>query len=129
MIEYRQSPKLENQQLNVLFCRSWENWKDRDFRPVLTRNLGHIAAFENDRLIGFVNIAWDGGEHAFLLDTTVHPDFQRRGIGTQLTKEAIQLARNAKASWLHVDFEQKHSEFYLRSCGFKSTAAGLFRLD
>src|SRR5580704_8018313 len=103
MIEYRQNPALENQQLNELFSRSWENWKDRDFRPVLTRNLGHIAAFENDRLIGFVNIAWDGGEHAFLLDTTVHPEFQRRGIGRHLVEEAIKLARDAKASWLHVD--------------------------
>jgi hypothetical protein len=31
------------------------------------------ARFGDRALIGFVNVAWDGGDHAFLIDTKVHP--------------------------------------------------------
>jgi GNAT superfamily N-acetyltransferase len=75
-----------------------------------------------------VNVATDGGELAFLLDTTVHPDFRRRGIGTQLVCRASELARRHGATWLHVDFEPVLSGFYFKSCGFQATAAGLIRL-
>lgn len=41
-------------------------WWDR-IRP---HSLGWVTARTRDGvLVGFVNIAWDGGDHAFLLDT------------------------------------------------------------
>src|SRR4051794_16502999 len=33
-----------------------------------------------ERLVGFVNVAWDGGHHAFLLDTKTHDDWQPHGV-------------------------------------------------
>lgn len=36
------------------------------------------------RLVGFVNVAWDGGRHAVLLDTAEASDRQRRGVGRQV---------------------------------------------
>jgi GNAT superfamily N-acetyltransferase len=74
-----------------------------------------------------VNVAWDGGAHAFLLDTTVHPDHQRQGIATALVRRAVDLARERGAHWLHVDYEPHLDGFY-RGCGFRPTAAGLIAL-
>jgi GNAT superfamily N-acetyltransferase len=88
---------------------------------------GWVCATDGARLVGFVNVAWDGGAHAFLLDTSVHPDYQRRGIGTALVREAIALARVGSAEWLHVDYEEGLEPFY-RGCGFQSTPAGLLYL-
>ena len=51
-------------------------------RPVLARSFTYICAFTPGGLVGFVNVAWDGGVHAFLLDTTVVPEYRRRGVGT-----------------------------------------------
>ena len=129
MVEYQHNPPLDNRQLNELFAASWPGHEQRDFQPVLRRSLGCVGAFEADRLVGFVNLAWDGGQHAFLLDATVHPDFQRQGIGTQLVEEAAAIARRAGATWLHVDFEPRLSQFYLGSCRFAATSAGLMKLD
>jgi len=42
-----------------------------------TVGLAYACAYDAEHLIGFVNLAWDGGIHTFLLDTTVHPDLQR----------------------------------------------------
>ena len=97
------------------------------YAPVLARSLTYVAAYDGERLVGFVNVAWDGGVHAFLLDTTVHPVFQRRGIGRELVARAAQETRALGCSWLHVDFEPNLEGFY-RSCGFRATQAGLIDL-
>lgn len=92
-------------------------------------SLGWVTARDNaGRLVGFVNVAWDGGDHAFLLDTKAHGDVRRRGIGTAVVLEAIMRAREAGCEWLHVDFDEDLSPFYFASCGFKPTAAGLVHL-
>jgi hypothetical protein len=44
-------------------------------------SLGWVTARQPDgALVGFVNVAWDGGDHAFLLDTKVATENQRQGI-------------------------------------------------
>jgi len=77
--------------------------------------------------VGFVHACWDGGVHAFLLDTVVDPDHQRRGIGALIVNRLISEVRAAKCDWLHVDYEPHLDDFY-RACGFRSTYAGLMRL-
>lgn len=74
-----------------------------------------------------MNLAWDGGVHAFLLDTTVHPRLRRRGVGTRLVREAVEAARGAGVEWIHVDYEPQLRGFYA-ACGFAPTEAGLLRL-
>ena len=126
-ISYRISPAITNDALNALFAAAWPNHAWSDFAPVLSRSLAYVCVYRQDRLIGFVNLAWDGGIHAFLLDTTVHPDFQRHGIGRELVAQATQVARERGIEWLHVDYEP-HLEAIYRGCGFRHTAAGLIRL-
>jgi threonine dehydrogenase-like Zn-dependent dehydrogenase len=86
-----------------------------------------VRARAGDQLVGFVNVATDGGAHAFLLDTTVHRDWQRRGIGRRVVTAAITEARTSGMTWLHVDYEPHLDNFY-RGCGFRSTDAGLLHL-
>ena len=118
---------LTDAELNALFAAAWPDHRQVRFEPVLQRSLIWIAARSSDRLVGFVNVATDGGTHAFLLDTTVHPNWQRHGIGRRLVVTAADQARASGATWLHVDYEPHLEEFY-RACGFRPTAAGLLRL-
>jgi GNAT superfamily N-acetyltransferase len=128
-VEYRVAAPVSNEDLNSLFRDSWPGpHQPRDFAPVLAQSPGYVCAYQDDRLVGFANVAWDGGCHAFLLDTTVRPDVRRRGIGRELVRRAERLAREAGCEWLHVDFEPELEEFY-RACGFKITRAGLIRLE
>ena len=118
---------IANEEINALRDAAWERAGDQDWGPILHRGLGWVGATDGARLVGFVNVAWDGGVHAFLLDTTVHPDYQRRGIGRALVREAAVMARERSAEWLHVDYEDDLDPFY-RGCGFRPTAAGLIPL-
>jgi ribosomal protein S18 acetylase RimI-like enzyme len=81
-------------------------------------------------VVGFVNVAWDGGDHAFLLDPKVRPEYQRRGIGTELVRLAAFHAGQAGCEWLEVDFDDDAglAPFYFDSCGFRRTRAGLIHL-
>jgi GNAT superfamily N-acetyltransferase len=92
-------------------------------------SLGWVCAWDGEELVGFVNVAWDGGVHAFILDTMVAANAQRRGIATQLVAVAVDGARAAGCEWLHVDFDDHLRGFYFEACGFVPTNAGLIRLD
>lgn len=126
-VEYRDGPNPGNEALNALWMAAWNDPSRRDFSSILSRSLAHVGAFAGTRLVGFVNVAWDGGIHAFILDTCVDPEFQRRGIATGLVERAKILARQRGAEWLHVDFEPHLTGFY-RKLGFAATQAGLIRL-
>jgi len=100
-------------------------WWDQ-IRPY---SLGWVTARTPDgMLVGFVNVAWDGGDHAFLLDTKTRPSHQHTGIGTELVRAAVTHARAAGCEWLHVDYQPELAAFYLDACGFESTEAGLINL-
>ena len=119
--EIREEPT--NDELNGLFAESWPDHASTDFVPVLTHSLTYVACRSEGELVGFVNVAWDGGVHAFLLDTTVRPDWRRRLVEIAAA-EAAQLGMQ----WLHVDYTRMYEPFY-RRCGFRPTLAGLIDLS
>lgn len=126
-IEYRIEPEVPDEEINGLFASAWENHTERRFGPVLSRSLTYVCAFDGPRLVGFLNVAWDGGAHGFILDTTVHPEYQRRGIGTGMMNLAAGIASDRGLEWLHVDYEPQLEPFY-RRCGYGRTEAGLLSL-
>lgn len=99
-------------------------WWDR-IRPY---GLGWVTARAEGVLVGFVNVAWDGGDHAFLVDTKTRGDRQRQGIGRLVVRAAAERAREAGCEWLHVDFRPELHAFYVDACGFRPTDAGLIHL-
>ena len=69
-------------------------------RGLIVFNDGALRRIEMHR---FVNCQPGRRRPAFMVDTTVHPAFQRQGIATS-SRQAATLAR-ARAHWLHVDCE------------------------
>ena len=118
---------LTDEELHALFSVSWPEHRPTVFGPILARSLTWVTARRRGELVGFVNVAGDGGLHAFILDTTVHPEARRCGLGVRIVQRAAEEARRHGAAWLHVDYEAHLQSFYER-CGFGPTAAGLIRL-
>lgn len=127
MIEIVTDPFPDDAALQALWRVAWGGEKSGGFERLLERSLAHVGAFDGTMLVGFVNVAWDGGVHAFILDTCVDPRHRRQGIALRLVQRARGAARERGAQWLHVDFEPQLEAFY-RKCGFGPTAAGLMRL-
>ncbi|MER5185391.1 GNAT family N-acetyltransferase [Streptomyces sp. NPDC002896] len=129
-ITYKWGSDFDNTALNALHAEGFDHAPHQtDWRARLERHsLGWVCAWEDSSLVGFVNVVWDGGVHAFILDTLVARQHRSRGVGASLIATAAREARAAQCEWLHVDFEEHLSPFYFDACGFKKTTAGLIAL-
>ncbi len=127
MIVYRLDPFPGDAELAAIWNAAWGQPWTGDLGRILPRSLVHACAYDEARLVGYVNVAWDGGSHAFLLDPTVDVNYQRRGIARELIHRVADAARERGAEWLHVDHEPQLGAFY-RRCGFRPTHAGLIDL-
>lgn len=111
---------------HTAFGGNYELWPWR--AQLEQRSKSWVGAFDGGLLVGFVHAVWDGGRHAFLLDTAVDPRMQRRGVGTMLVSTIVSDLKASGIEWLHVDYPPHLSEFYTALCGFEPTSAGLMRL-
>jgi len=123
----------ENGEVNALHAEAFRtrlyaddewNWAHHLDR----HSLGWVTARDGARLVGFVNVVWDGLTHAWVQDTMVTGSERNRGIGTEMIAIVRAECQKAGCEWLHVDFDDDLGGFYLRSCGFQPTSAGLIRL-
>jgi GNAT superfamily N-acetyltransferase len=130
VINYEWRGEFDNRSLNVLHAEGFgHRVLDDDWRGQVDRHsLGWVVARDAGALVGFVNVAWDGGVHAFILDTLVAARTRRQGIGVRLVAVAVEQARAAGCEWLHVDFEAELRPYYFDGCGFSPTDAGLIQL-
>ena len=129
-LRYTWRAPFRNPDVNALHAEGFAHVVlDADWRSrVEHHSLGWVCAFEAARLIGFVNVAWDGGVHAFVVDTLVARSRRRAGVGCGLLEVVERECRAAGCEWLHVDFAEDLREFYLGACGFAPTPAGLIAL-
>jgi ribosomal protein S18 acetylase RimI-like enzyme len=129
-VRYEWRAEFQNAEVNALHAEGFghpvldDDWKGQ----VQRQSLGWVCARDGDQLVGFVNVPWDGGVHAFIVDTLVAARARRRGIGTRMIALAAEKSRFAGCEWLHADFDDELSAFYFDSCGFAATRAGVLAL-
>jgi ribosomal protein S18 acetylase RimI-like enzyme len=129
-LTYEWRGAFENREVNALHAEAFghrildDDWVGQ----VEEHSLGWVTAREGEKLVGFVNVAWDGDVHAFILDTMVSMAKRRQGIAKRLVEVATNGARAAGCEWLHVDFDDELRSFYFDACGFRPAPAGLIRL-
>lgn len=118
-----------NEEVNRLHAQGFNHdvFEDDWWGQVNRHSLGWVCA-RNESLVGFVNVAWDGLGHAFILDTLVDEVARRQGVGAEMVRACTEYARDAGCEWLHVDFEDHLRPFYFEACGFTPTNAGLIAL-
>ena len=123
------NPEVTDDALNTLIGAAWNGLEAEQgiVRRLEKHSLAYLCAFEKAELVGFVNVAWDGNVHGFILDTTVHPEYQRQGVGIKLVEEAAAVAKERGLEWLQVDYEEELEPFY-KACGFRPSKAGLMNL-
>jgi len=130
MIEYAWRGAFDSAEVELLHAECFDREPgDWDWAgQVEGHSLGWVCARDGGTMIGWVNVAWDGAGHAFIMDTIVTATRRRLGVATQLVAVATAGVRDAACEWLHVDFEDHLTAFYVDACGFAPTKAGLIRL-
>ena len=98
-------------------------WKVYTNSPdVLDRAFSHsmliLAARDGERLIGILRAVGDGETIAFIQDLLIHPNWQRKGIGTALVKEFLSRYPHVRQIQLTADSGPSLIAFY-KSLGFR----------
>ena len=133
-VRYEWRGSFESTEVNGLHAEAFEtrmysddewNWSDL----LAKHSFGWVVARDGGRLVGFVNVVWDGFKHAWIQDTMVASADRNLGIGTQMIEIVRSECQRAGCEWLHVDFDEHLAKFYFQSCGFTRSTAGLIRLS
>jgi ribosomal protein S18 acetylase RimI-like enzyme len=129
-ISYHWRGEFSNDAVNRLHAEAFGHrlFNDDWWAQVNRHGLGWVCARQGEELVGFVNVAWDGALHAFVLDTMVASRCRRQGIATHMLAMCTEEARKARCEWLHVDFGDELRPLYFDNAGFVPTHAGLIRL-
>ena len=100
----------------------WNRMENEYKNPLLT-SYYHIAVYEKEVLIGYIDCVSNGVTDAYIQDLMVHPDYQGRGIGTDLMKKMIDYLKKKHIYMISVVFEEKLKPFY-EKFGFFSMLCG-----
>jgi GNAT superfamily N-acetyltransferase len=133
-VSYQWRGSFENTEVNALHAEAFDTpvYSDDEWNwnaLLATHSLGWVVARDGSRLVGLVNVLWDGCTHAWIQDTMVAEADRSRGIGTHMIEIVRKECQREGCEWLHVDFDEDLGKFYFQSCGFTPTTAGLIRLS
>lgn len=97
----------------------WSNYYEH---PRMLENAFHgslctLGAYLDDELVGIIRAVGDGASILFIQDILVHPDHQRRGIGTALMHAMLERYAHVYQIELATDHTEKTIAFY-KSLGF-----------
>lgn len=77
-----------------------------------------LGAYDGDKLAGIIRVVGDGQTIVFVQDILVYPEYQRRGIGSDLLKAVLDRYSHVRQIELVTDNTEKTIAFY-RSMGFR----------
>ena len=107
--------------LSLYKAVGWRNYYENP--EMLSRayenSLCILGAYENDKLIGVIRAVGDGASILFIQDIIVDPAYQRRGIGTKLTRAMLERYAHVYQIQLMTDNTEKTIAFY-KSMGFRT---------
>lgn len=98
---------------------NWTNYTDRPdmLKKSYINSLKTLAAYDDNKLVGIIRIVGDGISIIYIQDLIVLPTYQRKGIGTKLLKEILDLYKDTYQKVLLTDNTEKNVTFY-KSLGF-----------
>ncbi len=115
------------EKLNQLFKDiGWSPRKDKIWEQALTVSSYVVSAWHDNELIGFGRIFEDGVMCMFY-DIGVHPDFQKKDIGSYIMEELVHWVKDKKYASIGLFVWEKNPtalEFY-KKFGFEPVKTGM----
>lgn len=109
----------EEEILGLYESVGWTNYTDKPemLRNAYLNSLKIYGAYVDDKLIGIIRVVGDGYSVIFIQDLLVHPEFQRKGVGTLLLKKVLCEYDSVYQKHLITEDTEKTILFY-KSLGF-----------
>lgn len=99
-------------------------WQEEDFRTCMDqRNCIGMVAEHSDRIVGFM-IYEHQSSRIHVLNFAVAPDYQRRGVGSQMLAKLIGKLRSQRRSRIVLEVRETNlaAQLFFRENGFRAVA-------
>lgn len=113
-MEYKENTSVSAKQIADLRESVGWNGMEDCYKNELMTSYFHVACFDNDKLIGYIDTVSNGVTDAYIQDLMVHPDYQGKEIGTELMNKTIEHLKENKIYMISVVFEERLLPFYKR---------------
>ncbi|MBR6665772.1 MAG: GNAT family N-acetyltransferase [Lachnospiraceae bacterium] len=87
---------------------------EKEYENPLMTSYFHIAVYEKEELIGYIDCVSNGVTDAYIQDLMVRPDYQGKGVGTDLMNQMIKYLKEKRIYIISVVFEESLKPFYDR---------------
>ena len=82
------------------------------------------ACYDGERLVGFLAVVSNGATDAYIQDVIVHPDYQRKGVGTELMNRAIARLKSDQIYMISVIYGEESLRPFYEKFGFTTMLCG-----
>ena len=120
-MELREYTDFNQEEILSLYTSvGWENYtrNPQMLERAYENSFLKIAAFEGKQLIGMVRVVGDGASVILIQDLLVHPEYQRKGIGSQLMRAVLERCEDVYQIELMTDRYRK-DDFILSVVGIE----------
>lgn len=96
-IEFREELPDINSYWELFNTTGWNdeyNFDMTELRNAITNSWYAVSGYDKDRLIGFGRVISDGIHHALIVDIIIHPDYQGKGLGSQLLEKLLEKCKS-----------------------------------
>lgn len=83
-----------------------------DLYVALEKSWYLVSAYQQRQIVGFGRIICDGKVHALILDLIVHPEFQHKGIGSNILDKLVKKCRQHQIRDIQLFCAKDYSGFY-----------------
>ncbi len=122
-MKYEFSPQVSPQEVSELRNSVGWNGMEQCYKNSFKRSYFYICCYDDNKLIGFLDVVSNGVTDAYIQDVMVNPDYQGKGIGTNLMKLAIDKLIEDNIYMISVLFQDSLLPFY-KKFGFNILLAG-----
>lgn len=115
MLIYKENFEYSKSEILALYTSvGWSNYtREPDMlHRAFANSLYVLAAFDGNKLVGVVRAVGDGASIVFAQDLLVLPQYQRRGVGSELLRRLMQKYQDVYQFQLLTDNSAKNIAFY-----------------
>lgn len=114
-ITYKETLPDKNEYFSLFETTGWNKeyqFNKEQLYEATNRSWYLISAYDNDRLIGFGRIISDGIFHALIIDLIVLPNYQSKGIGSNILKKLVDRCKANKIRDIQLFCAKGQTGFY-----------------
>ncbi|MDD4412981.1 MAG: GNAT family N-acetyltransferase [Oscillospiraceae bacterium] len=123
LVYYENRQVSANQIAELRRSVGWPGMEECYNNPLMT-SYYHIACYNKDRLVGYVDTVSNGLTDAYIQDLMVNPEYQGKGVGTKLINKMIDKLKENNIFMISVIYGNAELTPFYQRFGFNQMLCG-----